>query len=43
MADGVKGDMPAHIHTYEGFLRVFRMGAIASFVVAAIVVIIIAS
>ena len=31
MADGVKGDIVAHEHTYEGFLRVFRMGAIASF------------
>ena len=37
------GDMKAHEGTYGGFLGLMKYGAIASFVIAAIVVLIIAS
>ena len=37
------GDMTAHSGTYSGFLGLMKYGAIASFIVAAIVVLIIAS
>lgn len=43
MADGVKGDIQAHEASYDRFLGLLKYGAIASFVVAAIVVLIIAS
>jgi hypothetical protein len=42
MADnGAKMDMPAHQRTYARFIGLFRFGAVASFIVAAIVVLII--
>jgi hypothetical protein len=37
------GDLKAHEGTYGGFLGLMKYGAIASFIVAAIVVLIIAS
>lgn len=40
---GQAGDLNAHEGTYGGFLGLMKYGAIASFVVAAIVVLIIAS
>lgn len=39
---GAKMDMPAHERTYSRFIGLFKFGAIASFIVAAIVVLIIA-
>lgn len=35
-------DMPAHVATYTGFLSLFKWGAIASFVVGFIVILLIA-
>lgn len=40
---GQAGDLKAHEGTYGGFLGLMKYGAIASFIVAAIVVLIIAS
>ncbi|MDB5683163.1 MAG: hypothetical protein JWM38_1769 [Sphingomonas bacterium] len=39
----VRGEMKAHEQTYSGFLSFFKMSTIASFVVAAIVVLLIAN
>jgi hypothetical protein len=41
MAEEAQIDMPAHERAYHRFLRVARGGAIAAFVIAAIVVLII--
>lgn len=43
MADDARVQFKAHEHTYGGFLTVLKYGAIAAFVVAALVVLIIAS
>jgi hypothetical protein len=43
MADGVKGDMTAHEATYGRFLVLLKYGAVLTFVIAAVVVLIIAS
>lgn len=43
MAKNVAGDVGAHEQTYGGFLRLLKFGTIASFLVAAIVVLIIGS
>lgn len=43
MAEGIQGEMKAHERTYSSFLAFAKWGTIASFVVAAIVVLIIAS
>ncbi len=37
-----QNDMPAHVATYEGFLTLFKVGAIASFLVGALVILLIA-
>ena len=42
-ADGGTGDMNAHEHTYSGFIGLFKWGAVAVFVITAIVVVLIAS
>jgi hypothetical protein len=39
--EGAKIDLPAHEQTYGGFISLFKWGAIACFVIAAIVVLII--
>ncbi len=39
---GSRGDLQAHEQTYAGFISFFKMGAVASFIVAAIVVFLIA-
>jgi len=41
MADDVQIDLPAHERAYHRFLRVSRVGAIAAFIIAAIVVLVI--
>ena len=41
-ADDVRSDMKAHEGTYSRFLAMFKNGAIACFVIAAIVILIIA-
>jgi hypothetical protein len=38
---GAKVDLPAHEQTYDRFIGLFKWGAVACFVVAAIVVLII--
>jgi hypothetical protein len=38
---GKGGDFQAHERTYSGFLAFFKWGAIASFIVAAIVILLI--
>jgi Bacterial aa3 type cytochrome c oxidase subunit IV len=43
MADSSGFEMKAHEQTYSGFLGLLKYGAIASFVVAAIVIFLIAS
>jgi hypothetical protein len=43
MADGSGFEMKAHEQTYSGFLGLLKYGAIASFLVAALVVFLIAS
>ena len=40
---GSRGELQAHEKTYAGFVSLFKMGTIASVIVAAIVVLIIAS
>jgi hypothetical protein len=37
-----QNDMPAHVATYSGFLTLFKVGAVASFVIGAIVILLIA-
>ena len=41
MADN--GDLPAHSRTYSGFTALFKWGTVVSFIVAMIVVLIIAN
>jgi hypothetical protein len=39
--EGAKMDLPAHERTYGSFIGLFKWGAVACFIVAAIVVLII--